>query len=127
MAALLAHRAGTVLSLEIDPQLAEQARKNLQAAGIVNVQVRQADGSQGAANDGPFDAILLSGSVAQVPQYLLDQLKVGGRLAAVVGQEPVMRACVITRTGAQEWATSQAWDTVAPRLQGFAEPSAFSF
>ena len=127
MAALLAHRAGTVLSLEIDPQLAEQARKNLQAAGIVNVQVRQADGSQGAANDGPFDAILLSGSVAQVPQYLLDQLKVGGRLADVVGQEPVMRACVITRTGAQEWATSQAWDTVAPRLQGFAEPSAFSF
>ncbi len=127
MAALLAHQSASVLTLEIDGALAQQARSNLQAAGIQNVEVRQADGSQGAAADGPFDVIVLSGSVPDVPQVLRHQLKLGGRLLAVVGEEPVMRASVITRTGDQQWQTSEPWDTVAPRLQGFPEHSQFSF
>ena len=56
MAALVAKQAASVLSLEIDAGLAQQARTNLQAAGITNVEVRQADGSQGAPADGPFAA-----------------------------------------------------------------------
>ena len=126
-AALLAHQAAQVLSYEIDAALARQASANLQKAGIANVKVRHADGSQGAAGEGPFDAILLAGSVAEVPQALLDQLAVGGRLAAIVGDEPMMRATVITRTGQNSFTTSQAWDVNAPRLSGFAEPSAFHF
>jgi protein-L-isoaspartate(D-aspartate) O-methyltransferase len=82
MAALLGHQAASVLSLELDPDLAAQAQANLHRAGVSNVTVRQADGSQGAAADGPFDAILLSGSVAEVPAVLLQQLSVGGRLVA---------------------------------------------
>jgi len=89
--------------------------------------VRNADGSQGAAGEGPFDVILLAGSVAEVPQVLLEQLAVGGRLAAIVGDEPMMRATVITRTGQSSFTTAQAWDVMAPRLTGFAEPSAFHF
>ena len=77
MAALLAHQAASVLSLEIDPALAAQAQVNLQRAGVTNVVVRTADGSQGAAADGPFDVILISGSVAEVPAALLQQLSVG--------------------------------------------------
>jgi protein-L-isoaspartate(D-aspartate) O-methyltransferase len=127
MAALLAHRAQRVLSLEINPELAKTARANLQKAGIHNAEVRQADGAKGAAADGPFDVIALSGSVAEVPQSLLAQLKVGGRLAAVVGQEPMMRAHFITRTGDSTWSTTQPWDTVAPRLANFPEPSRFNF
>jgi protein-L-isoaspartate(D-aspartate) O-methyltransferase len=127
MAALLAHQAASVLSLEIDPALAQQARINLQTAGITHVEVRQADGSQGAAADGPFDVILLSGSVPDVPQNLLNQLKLGGRLIAIVGEEPVMRASVITRQAEQQWQTSEPWDTMAPRLQGFPEHNRFSF
>lgn len=127
MAALLAHQAASVLSLEIDPALAQQARINLQTAGITNVEIRQADGSQGAAADGPFDVILLSGSVPDVPQNLLNQLKLGGRLIAIVGEEPVMRASVITRQGEQQWQTAEPWDTMAPRLQGFPEHNRFSF
>ena len=127
MAALLAHRAAHVLSLEIDAQLAAQARKNLAQEGISNVDVRQADGVAGAAADGPFDVIVLSGSVAEVPQALLTQLKVGGRLAAIVGDEPMMRATLVTRNSETAWTTAEPWDTVAPRLVSFAEHSHFSF
>lgn len=127
MAALMAHQAASVLSFELDATLAQQARTNLQAAGIHNVEVRQADGSQGAPSDGPFDVIMLSGSVPNVPQVLLNQLSIGGRLLAVVGEDPVMRASVITRTADQQWQTSEPWDTMAPRLQGFPEHNRFSF
>ncbi len=126
-AALLAHQAAQVLSFEIDADLARQASANLQKAGVTNVKVRHADGSQGAASEGPFDVILLSGSVAEVPRSLLEQLAVGGRLAAIVGEEPMMRATLITRTGQNSFATAQPWDANAPRLLGFAEPSAFHF
>jgi len=127
MAALAAHQAVSVLTLEINPALAQQAKANLQAAGVSNVEVRTADGRQGAAADGPFNVIFLSGSVPEVPQVLLNQLTIGGRLLAVVGEDPVMRASVITRTGEQQWQTSEPWDTIAPRLQGFPEHNRFSF
>jgi protein-L-isoaspartate(D-aspartate) O-methyltransferase len=103
------------------------ARDNLQRQGIHNVEVRQGDGAQGAAVDGPFDVILLSGSVAEVPHKLLEQLRPGGRLMAVVGDLPMMRATLITCTGAGQFSTTQAWDTVAPRLLNFAEHARFQF
>jgi len=127
MTALLAHRAQSVLTLEIVPELWRMARNNLQRAGTHNTEVREADGALGAPEDGPFDVILLSGSVAEVPPLLLSQLKVGGRLMAIVGNEPVMRASLITRTGEANYLTRQPWDTVAPRLRHFAEPSHFQF
>jgi len=127
MAALLAHRAQRVISLEINPELAQMARANLQKAGIHNVEVRQFDGAKGVSADGPFDVIMLSGSVAEVPQALLTQLKVGGRLIGIVGEEPTMRVNIVTRTSDAEFKTSTPWDTVAPRLLNFPEPSHFQF
>jgi protein-L-isoaspartate(D-aspartate) O-methyltransferase len=127
MAALLAHRAARVITLEIEPQLARMARQNLQRAGIANVEVREADGATAVPAEGPFDAIVLSGSVADVPHRLLEQLKVGGRLAAITGMEPMMRATFVTRTGESSYTTAQPWDTVAPRLVHFPEPSRFHF
>jgi protein-L-isoaspartate(D-aspartate) O-methyltransferase len=127
MAALLGHQAASVLSLELEPDLAAQAQANLRLAGVSNVTVRQADGSQGAAADGPFDAILLSGSVAEVPAVLLQQLSIGGRLVAIVGDEPMMRTTLITRSGENSWSTTEPWDCNAPRLSGFTEPSRFKF
>ncbi|WP_026435025.1 protein-L-isoaspartate O-methyltransferase [Acidovorax sp. JHL-9] len=126
MAALLAQRAESVVSLEIEPALAEMAQDNLQRAGIANAHVRVSDGSRDAVPEGPFDVIVLSGSVASIPQNLLSMLREGGRLAAIVGQEPVMRFTLVRRTG-ERFDTTQPWDTVAPRLVGFAEPSDFSF
>lgn len=127
MAALLAHRAQRVISLEINPELAQQARLNLQKAGIHNAEVRQADGTKGAPEEAPFDVIVLSGSVAEVPPALLAQLKVGGRLIGIVGDEPVMRVTRISRSAEAEFKTTELWDTVAPRLLNFPEPSHFSF
>lgn len=127
MAALLAHRAHHVLSIDLVPELVNMARANLAAAGINNVTVREADGAKLATGEGNFDVILLSGSVTQVPQDLLQRLNVGGRLAAVVGDEPQMRATFVTRTSTNEFRTTQPWDVNAPRLQHFAEPSRFSF
>ncbi len=127
MAALLAKRGQRVISLEIDAELARIARANLQRAGITNAEVREADGSKGLSAEAPFDVIVLSGSVAEVPQALLSQLKLGGRLAAIVGFEPVMRATFVTRTGEATFTTTQPWDTMAPRLANFTEPSRFQF
>jgi protein-L-isoaspartate(D-aspartate) O-methyltransferase len=127
MAALLAGRAQRVLSLEINPELASNARNNLQRAGISNVDVRVADGSSGASGDAPFDAIVLGGSVAEVPQALLQQLAIGGRLMAIVGHDHVMVATLFTRTADAAWSSKGLWDHTAPRLHGFAEPTRFKF
>jgi protein-L-isoaspartate(D-aspartate) O-methyltransferase len=127
MAALLANSAQRVVSLEIVPELVTLARNNLRQAGIQNAEVRQADGAATGAAEGTYDAILLSGSVAQIPQSLLQLLKVGGRLSAIVGDDPVMRATTVTRTNGTEFKTVQTWDTIAPRLQNFPEPERFQF
>ena len=130
MAALMARQAGptgSVLTLERDEALASQARANLAKAGLMQVNVRQADGAKGAAAQGPFDAIILSGSVAEVPRELLEQLKPGGRLVAIVGEEPSMRATVFTRSEGQGWTQTQPWDVNTARLEGFAETSTFRF
>ncbi len=129
-AALLGHRAHHVLSLELVPELADAAHHRLRDAGVRNVEVRIADGavhSEGGTEGGPFDVILLSGSVAQVPPWLLSQLRVGGRLAAIVGDLPMMRTTIVRRNSATDFLTTQPWDTVAPRLQGFAELPQFRF
>ena len=127
MAALLAHRAQSVVTLERIPALARLAAENLRRAGIVNASVREADGSAGLAAEAPFDAIVLSGSVAEVPAALLAQLRLGGRLVGVVGAEPMMRAVRITRTDEASYASVELFDTVAPRLVGFDEPTQFRF
>jgi protein-L-isoaspartate(D-aspartate) O-methyltransferase len=130
MAALLGHRALRVSTLECVPELAARARANLAAAGVSNVSVHEvtpAEGALGLPGEAPFDVIVLSGSVAEVPRALLSQLKIGGRLAAIVGDEPVMRARLVRRAGEAAWSETDLFDTVAPRLAGFAEPARFRF
>ena len=127
MAALLGHRAQRVLSLEIDNGLAAFARANLQRAGVLNVEVRVADGATADLSaDGPFDVIALSGSVAMVPERLVQMLKPGGRLMGIVGGEPIMRATLVQQTAMGALVT-QPWDENVPRLLNFPEPSRFKF
>ena len=127
VAALLAKLAQRVIALESREDLAQAARHNLRAAGINNAEVIVSDGTQGHAAQAPYDAILLTGSVAQVPQTLLDQLKVNGRLLAVVGQEPVMQATLLTRVSQSQFSRQELFDTVTPRQAGFSQPSRFHF
>lgn len=127
MAALLGNRAASVLTLEINPELAARAAETLRQNGMSNVEVRHADGAKPLASGPSFDVIVLSGSVAKVPQNLLGSLNVGGRLVAIVGDEPMMRTHIVTRVSEGKWETTQPWDTVAPRLLSFPEPSKFAF
>lgn len=127
MAALLAHRARSVLSVELRPELVAMARANLEKAGVRNATVRQEDGAQLSVAEGQFEAIVLSGSVIQLPQALMRRLTLGGRLIAIVGEEPSMRAALVTRISETEFSTTYPWDANAPRLQNFPEPSRFQF
>jgi protein-L-isoaspartate(D-aspartate) O-methyltransferase len=126
MAALLGAHANHVWSVEIDPQLAAAARENLRRAGVTNVSVEVGNGLVGLPAHAPFDAIMVSGAVAEVPRLLLDQLKPGGRLFAIEGAAPAMEAVLYTQAdkGFQRRAVFET--VVAPMRE--AEPApAFVF
>lgn len=127
MAALLAARAEHVVSVECRAELAEFARANLARAGVSNVTVENACGSQGWSQRGPYDAIVVSASLPVLPEALLKQLRVGGRLAVVVGEAPVMEAQLITCTGEGLYQTVNLFETVIPALDGVGSKPAFSF
>jgi protein-L-isoaspartate(D-aspartate) O-methyltransferase len=127
MAALLAHRAAKVTSIEINPETVALARKNLTKAGIGNVTVEQGNGAEGWAQGAPYDVIVVSGAFEVLPETLLKGVKVGGRIAAIVGQPPVMEFNIITRTGENAWSTVKIFETNVKYLSGAPVPSHFQF
>jgi protein-L-isoaspartate(D-aspartate) O-methyltransferase len=127
MAALLAARAEYVYTVEIDPALADTARSNLRNAGVGNVTVELGDAARGWAAHAPYDVIVLSGSTPVLPEAFLQQLKVGGRLVAFVGEEPVMEAQLITRTAENAYSTINLFETVVAPLAGAQQRDAFEF
>lgn len=124
-AALLAHLARGVTSIEIDPRLTAFAQLNLQQAGINNVKVETGDGSNGWGTT-EYDAILLTGALPAIPDALKYQLCEGGRMVVVVGQAPAMTAYRVTRTTAASFETTPLFETVIKPLSGFC-PSKFKF
>ena len=127
MAALLAHRAAKVTTVEINPETAELAKKNLANAGIHNVTVETGNGAEGWAKGAPYDAIVISGALEVLPEAFLKQVKVGGRIAAIIGQAPVMEAAIITRTGEDTYGTIKVFETNVRYLTGAPVPSHFQF
>ena len=127
LTALLASLAGQVLSLECHADLLAQAHTHLQHAGIANVQLRQSHGVPTELPHASFDAVVLTGSVAQVPNELISLLKPGGRLMAVVGEEPMMQATRYTLSSHGDLHSQVMWDVVLPKLHGFAHTPAFQF
>jgi protein-L-isoaspartate(D-aspartate) O-methyltransferase len=127
MAALLAHRAAKVTTVEINPETAELAKKNLANAGIHNVTVETGNGAEGWAKGAPYDAIVISGALEVLPEAFLKQVKVGGRIAAIIGQAPVMEAAIITRTGEDTYSTIKVFETNVRYLTGAPVPSHFQF
>jgi protein-L-isoaspartate(D-aspartate) O-methyltransferase len=127
MAALLAAGAEHVVSIENRPELAEFARQNLERAGVTNVTVEVANGANGWSQRGPYDAIIVSGALPSLPVALLKQLRVGGRLAAIVGEAPVMEAQLVTCSAEGAYNTVNLFETVVPALDGGETKSTFSF
>jgi len=127
MAALLAAHAHHVWSLEIVPELAAMARDNLARHGIGNVTVETGDGIAGLPAHAPYDAIMVSAALPAVPQELLAQLKVGGRLFAIVGAAPVMTAQVITRVSEDGYRSVKLFETLVDPLQNAPAAAQFTF
>lgn len=127
MAALLAHRALHVLTVDIRPELADLARANLSANGIINAEVATGDAAKGWPTHGPYDVICVSGGMPTLPRELLDQLKIGGRLCAFVGGRPVMKAEIVTRVGETEFRVAELFETYVAPLDNVVEPSHFRF
>ncbi len=127
MAALLAHRGHHVTTVEIDPALAKLAEENLRNNGLTNVEVAIGDGSRGWPAKAPYDVICVSGGLPVVPQELLEQLKIGGRLAAFVGGRPVMKAQIITRIDEKQYRVADVFETYVDHLVNAIEPSRFTF
>ncbi len=124
--ALIAHLARQVVVVESRPELADMARLNLRKAGIANAEVVVGDGLQGFATKAPFSAMLLCGSVAEVPDALLAQIKPEGRLLAVVGREPIMQAWMIRKSADGHFSKQALFDTVMPALDGVPASAPFA-
>ncbi|RJF97824.1 protein-L-isoaspartate O-methyltransferase family protein [Noviherbaspirillum saxi] len=128
MAALLAHKARHVTTVEINPELKAMAEQNLSAHGITNVDVVQGNGAQGWGNgDAQYDVIVISGSLPLLPDTFLKQLKIGGRLFAIVGEPPVMSAQLITRKSETAYDTTTVFETDVKPLRDAIAPSQFTF
>ena len=127
LAALLAHRAHHVHSVEINSALVTMAKHNLESYGVSNVTVEQGDGARGWVKNAPYDVIVLTGSTPLLAEEILAQLKPGGRLFAIVGQSPVMSARLITSADAGSGSIADLFETDFPALLNAPSPSRFSF
>jgi protein-L-isoaspartate(D-aspartate) O-methyltransferase len=129
-AALLAKRAESVVSVEYFEDFSRDAAANLARAGINNVQLKVGDAASPAGIVGTqekFDVIVLTGSVPVLPQGYLDALTPGGRLFAIIGDAPVMKATLFTKTGDNAYAATELFETVLAPLINALQPSRFEF
>jgi len=126
LTALLARLCLEVVSVEINPRLLGEARVKLRDAGVDNVRLEQGDGARGW-RDGAYDAIVLTGSTPVLPDSWLAQLRPGGRLFAVVGDPPAMRARLLRWTAPDAVASRDLFETVVMPLRNAPQPERFTF
>jgi len=128
MAALLAHRARHVTTLEIEPELKAMAENNLANYDIANVDVVLANGERGWGDvDASFDVIVISGGLATLPDVFLRQVKVGGRIAAFIGEAPCLSAQITTRLSEKSYNTVTLFETSVKALRTPFAPPHFRF
>jgi protein-L-isoaspartate(D-aspartate) O-methyltransferase len=127
LTALLASRARHVTSVEVYTDLEERAAANLRAANIRNVTLLQGDGARAPLAESAFDVIVLGGSTPILPQAFLDRLAPGGRLFAVVGDAPVMKAVLVRQPVPGAFQHAELFETVLKPLVNAAQPPRFRF
>jgi protein-L-isoaspartate(D-aspartate) O-methyltransferase len=125
-AAVLAKIAKSVSGVESERRLADEARANIAALGFANATIVEGPLPAGAGADGPYDVVVLEGSIATKPEALLDQLKDGGRLVGVVRQENGLGEATIWRRLGRSYDRWTAFDASAPLLPGFEPVPAFT-
>lgn len=129
LTACLAALGARVHSVEIDPDLADAARRRIAALGLSRVQIETGDGLAEPFEDAPFDAIAVTGSMpTEEPLAMLrEQLAVGGRLFAVIGEPPLMEAILETRLPGGDLRRETLFETSIPALSNVPEPERFAF
>jgi protein-L-isoaspartate(D-aspartate) O-methyltransferase len=127
LTALLARRVRHVTSCEIHADLKARAAQNLRAAGIANVTLLEGDSAHRPLAESAFDVIVLTGSTPILPQAFLDRLSPGGRLFAVVGDLPVMKAVLVRQPVAGSFQHAEIFETLVKPLVNAAQPPRFRF
>ncbi len=127
MTALLAELGAQVYSVEIVPTLCSIAKMNLQTHGITNVTLEQGDAAQGWPQHGPYDVIVLTASTPILPEAFQKNLNPGGRLFAIVGEEPLMEAMLITCVAPNVYETKVLFETCTAPLRNALQPQRFTF
>jgi protein-L-isoaspartate(D-aspartate) O-methyltransferase len=113
--------------VEANAEIKALAEQNLARAGISNVSVELGNGAAGWDKGAPYDVIVISGALEVLPEAFLQQVKVGGRIAAIVGEPPSMEFCIVTRTGENSWSTVKVFETNVKYLTGAPAVSHFQF
>ncbi len=126
-AAILGRLAATVVAVEQDPDLVELATKTLSDLDADNVAVVKGDLTAGWPDQGPYDAIVVSGSVGALPTALTDQLADGGRLVAVIGNRRGMGSATLFVRGQDGVSSRVIFDAGTPALPGFVQDPGFVF
>lgn len=126
VAAILSQLAGSVISVEVDGALAEQATERLSSLGHDNVAVVTGELQNGYASEAPYDLVFVNGAVEEVPSALLEQLRDGGRLVAVVGYGNAAQAKVLVK---EQGAISEStyFNASVKPLPGFGKIKEFVF
>ncbi len=127
VAALLAHTALEVHTVESREQFVELAKHNLAANQCNNVAVIHGDAGQGWHSDIEYHTIFVSGSVIELPENYRELLCVGGRLVAIVGESPIMNAVLVRRVAVNRWETEYLFETLLPPLDNIKQPDRFEF
>ncbi len=124
--AVLARIAEAVVAVEEDPDLAREAEAALVRHSVDNAVVHPGPLNAGVARHGPFDAMIFQGAIEVFPELLLEQLKPGGRVAAIFVEDGRSQARYGAKVaGAMTW--RRIFDATAPLLPGFARTKAFEF
>jgi protein-L-isoaspartate(D-aspartate) O-methyltransferase len=124
---LLANLSNHVSSVEINTSLAAQASKRLASLGQKNIEIICGNAFTILKGAKAFDALVLTGSVPSLPNAVIQQAKIGGRLFAVIGQAPLMHACIFTRINEEESSKTTLFETVVPPLRELANAPNFEF
>lgn len=127
MAALLAACAGRVTSVDINAGFVEQAGARLRTLGFDNVTLATGDASAGWPQGGPYDVVMISGSLPVFPEELRDHVKPGGRIGVVIGSEPAMEALIYRNVGRGRWETESMFEMVVPPLRNARQIQRFVF
>lgn len=124
--ACLAKMGGHVTSTVSSAERAESLNEQLDGFGIGNVSFAVANMLDEVPH-GPYDAIVVNGSLHEHDEGLQKRLKIGGRLFVVVGEGPAMEACLITRVESNEWQCDSLFETELPPFEEAAPTETFSF